>query len=882
MKRTITRSFLLLALASLLFASCKKDYDVPPIQDLPVGTVYTLSDLFAMESGTVFTDDASVYGTITADEVSGNLYKAAFMQDPETGDAVDLYLNAPSGVRIGDKVRIYLKGVTYALYNGLPQLSGFEADGHIVILENDQPIEPKVTTIAEIVGGQIKPGQLVKLENVMFTEQTTFAEPNTYGNRTLVDPSDLSKSVIVRTSNYANFANDSLPQGTGNMIAIASLYNTTWQLLIRSANELEFDGYNPPSGGTQTLPYYQSFSSSFGSYTTYDVAGSQSWVIDYNTAKMTGYENSTNYPNEDWLISAPVSFEGVSSVTMTMTYIARYFDNVQDDITVHVSTDYESGNPNLATWTRIPATWVLGSNWTDFVSTPVDLSRYAGQTVHVAIKYLSSEVKAGTIEVQSIVIQEGGAPTPPPGPGETQYLPYDQSFTSDFGTYAPYDVFGAQSWMIDYSTAKMTGYENSTNYANEDWLISSPVSLEGVSEVSLSMTYIARYFSDLNNDITIQVSSNYESGDPNMASWTPVPATWVSGSNWNDFATTDVDLSQFAGQVVHVAVKYLSTDVKAGTIEVKRILIKEGGAPTPPPGPTPGGSGTAEDPYNVGSGIQLQNQDVVAWVQGYIVGSVVNGASTVTSPSDIDWSAPFTSATNVVIADDPNETNIGNCLFVNLPAGKPLRTEVNLLDHPDNLGKRLAVNGKLRTYFAQAGLRDSNGSNDSFVLEGFTPPDPSDYIFSESFENGQGNFTIQDVVLPEDLTYVWIHDTQYNCMRSSAFVDHSFATESWLVSPAIDLSNATNATLSFEQAVNKLSPEGVLHVLISNDYQGDVTAASWSELVLDQWPAGNNWTFVSSTANLSQFTGNVVTIAFKYTSTSNGSAVWEVKNLVVE
>ena len=37
MKRTITRSFLLLALASLLFASCKKDYDVPPIQDLPVG-----------------------------------------------------------------------------------------------------------------------------------------------------------------------------------------------------------------------------------------------------------------------------------------------------------------------------------------------------------------------------------------------------------------------------------------------------------------------------------------------------------------------------------------------------------------------------------------------------------------------------------------------------------------------------------------------------------------------------------------------------------------------------------------------------------------------------------------------------------------------------
>ena len=458
MKNRLFNAFLLLAMAGMLFVSCKKEYLQPPIQDLPIGTVYTIGDILAMESGTVFTEDASVYGIITADEKSGNLYKAAFMQDRATGDAIELYLNAVSGVRIGDSVRIYLKDVTYAMYNNLPQLSNFEADGHIVILANNKPIEPVVTTIANINAGQHLAG-LVRLENVKFTEQNTFAEATTYGNRTLADPTDYSQTVIVRTSNYANFANDSLPQGVGNLVAIATVYNSTWQLLLRSARELEFDGYNP--GGDADLPYYQDFTSSFGTYTTYDVAGPQSWEIDYNTAKMTGFANSTNYANEDWLISKKFSLAGVSDVSMTMTYIARYFNNVNEDITVQVSTDYTSGDPTLATWTPVAASLVEANNWNDFLTANIDLSEFAGQRITVAVRYRSNDTKAGTIEVQSILIQEGSGPTPPPGPGtggEVQYMPYVQSFNTEFGTYMTYDVLGSDSWVIDYQTAKMTGY----------------------------------------------------------------------------------------------------------------------------------------------------------------------------------------------------------------------------------------------------------------------------------------------------------------------------------------------------------------------------------------------------------------------------------------
>ena len=698
MKNRVFNAFLLLAMVGMMFTACKKEYPEPPIQDLPIGTIYTIGEILDLEPGTVFTEDASVYGIITADEQSGNLYKAAFMQDRATGAAIELYLNAVSGVRIGDSVRVYLKDVTYSVYNNLPQLSNFEADGHIVILANNKPIEPEVTTIADVNAGNHL-AQLIRLENVRFTEQNTFADPTTYGNRTLADPTDYSQTVIVRTSNYANFANDSLPQGTGNLTAIATVYNNTWQLVLRSARELDFDGYVP--GGDNGLPYYQDFASSFGTYTTYDVAGPQSWEIDYSTAKMTGYANSTNYANEDWLISAKFSLENVSSASLTMTYIARYFNNLDSDITLQVSSDYTSGDPTLANWTQVPATWISGSNWNDFVSTTVDLSQFVGQKVCVAVKYLSDDQKAGTIEVQSILIQEGSGPTPPPGPqpgGEVQSMPYTQSFASEFGTYMTYDVLGPQSWEIDFQTAKMTGHVGGNpgeNYANEDWLISSPVAITGVDDAKMTMSYIGRYFNNINEEVTVWASTNYTWGsDPNMASWTQVPAALVEGSNWNDFITTEISLTDYVGQTVTFAVKYISTDSKAGTMEIQSITIEEGSGVTPPTPPTPGqgeGSGTADDPYNVAAGIGLQSEEPIAWVHGYIVGAVKSGLSSVTSNADINWSAPFDLATNVVIADDVNCNEISQCIIVNLPAGKPLRSQVNLMDNPDNLGNLLRL-----------------------------------------------------------------------------------------------------------------------------------------------------------------------------------------------
>ena len=671
-------------------------------------------------------------------------------------------------------------------------------------------------------------------------------------------------------------------------MAIAAVYNSTWQLYIRSAKELEFDGY-VPGGDDNGLPYYQDFSSSFGTYSTYSVAGDQVWEIDYNTAKITGYANGTNYANEDWLISAPVALTGVDHVKVDVNYVAQYTNSNTEDVTLQISKDYVAGSdPLTANWIQMPVTYPNTGGWSDFQTIETSLDEFLGETVTVAIKFLSSETQSRTIEVKYILVEEGepnggGGGGGGGQGGELQNMPYTQSFASEFGTYCTYDVLGPQSWVIDYNTAKMTGYSGGS-HANEDWLISSPVAVAGVENAKVSVTYSAQYQNADNMDVTLQVSTDYVYGsDPTTANWTMMQATYPNTSNFNDFQTVETSLNEFIGQNVFVAIKYTSTDAQSRTIEIQSITVQEGEAGGGGGGGTGEGSGTADDPYNVAAGIGLQGQNQTAWVHGYIVGSVKSGTSTVTSNDDVIWSGSFDSATNVVIADDANCNEITQCIIVNLPAGKPLRSQVNLVDNPGNLGKHLSVLGTLRIYFGQAGLRDSNGTEADFVLEGYVPPTPGNEIFSESFSSGQGSFTIQDVILPDGLNYVWQHAPSYSCMKASAYVSgQNYAAESWLVSPAINLSGVSSAKLTISQAVNYASPNGALSIMVSTNYDGNVTTAIWTELSLDQWPAGNNWTFVNSTADLTPYVGQIVTIAFKYTSTSSASATWEVKDFVVE
>ena len=160
------------------------------------------------------------------------------------------------------------------------------------------------------------------------------------------------------------------------------------------------------------------------------------------------------------------------------------------------------------------------------------------------------------------------------------------------------------------------------------------------------------------------------------------------------------------------------------------------------------------------------------------------------------------------------------------------------------------------------------------------------YIMGE----GQGKLTIQDVLLQEPLTYVWYYSAAYG-MCASAFKDNaSYDSESWLVTPQIDLSRAKTPQFSFDQAFNK-APNFTEEcaVFVSTNYEGDVTACDWTQL---EWnlnedgtlnvPGGTSWVFQpSGYFDMSAYVGDKIHIAFRYTTSGGVSGTWEIRNLLL-
>ncbi len=128
-------------------------------------------------------------------------------------------------------------------------------------------------------------------------------------------------------------------------------------------------------------------------------------------------------------------------------------------------------------------------------------------------------------------------------------------------------------------------------------------------------------------------------------------------------------------------------------------LDGQGGDTPTPPATGGSGTGTAADPYNVAAAI-ARNGETDKWVKGIIVGTM-NSNNNYT----LEVTAPFSVASNVYIADNASETDTKNMLPVQLVAGTAVRTAVNLIDHPENIGKELSVCGALATYFQQTGLK---------------------------------------------------------------------------------------------------------------------------------------------------------------------------------
>lgn len=154
-----------------------------------------------------------------------------------------------------------------------------------------------------------------------------------------------------------------------------------------------------------------------------------------------------------------------------------------------------------------------------------------------------------------------------------------------------------------------------------------------------------------------------------------------------------------------------------------------------------------------------------------------------------------------------------------------------------------------------------------------------DPLFVEAFETDFPTWTAYSVKGAQ----VWSPNTYGNpgkCAAMSGYDGGNVENEDWLITPAIDLSNVSGATLNFQTAKNYYG--NVLEVYMSTDYAGGDpnSSGTWTQLSATLSPGSWAWTD-SGDIDVSAAAGGNLFIAFKYTSTTSGSATYEVDNVSV-
>ena len=123
--------------------------------------------------------------------------------------------------------------------------------------------------------------------------------------------------------------------------------------------------------------------------------------------------------------------------------------------------------------------------------------------------------------------------------------------------------------------------------------------------------------------------------------------------------------------------------------------------PTKPETPELTTDGTEANPYTVADA-KIAATGTNVFVKAFIVGYVPDKA--LNEAIFGDAASAEKAPTNILIAASADETNVTNCMPIQLPAGA-IRTALNLKDNPGNLKQEVILCGNIENYFGATGLK---------------------------------------------------------------------------------------------------------------------------------------------------------------------------------
>ena len=683
--------------------------------------------------------------------------------------------------------------------------------------------------------------------------------------------------------------------------------------------------------------FNQDWEGDMNGWTFVDVEGEATWIVGTFQGNHFANANGHNHgANEDWCISPAFNLDAYDNPVLTFRTAMNFTGN---DLEVFFSNDYDGEDPTAATWTALTCELSTGGYaWVE--SGAIDLSSFSGTECYIGFKYTCTEETAAAWEVDDILlVGQTSAPVVTVTPLTLTGFTYiegngpsaEQSFTVsglnlsgdititeavDFEiSLASGDDFEAQSTIT--LTPSNGNVEETTIYVRmkadlevgeyneesitvacddvDDIVVTCSGSVEeapvpggdyvrisNVGElVAGNRVIIAARFDD-NVDTYRAIANTLSGGKPATTEFSStmdgdneiVSAAiladessyyWTIDINGNSFTFTNANgdvIGYGSGTNFNMNGEKTAWTIQSGVSDEASLVPDYNGFIITNVDNNSRAFALRfnNDAYICGaySTSNLTNGEYNFFLDIFMQGE--GGTPTVATPTFNPAGGTYYESQEVTITC-PTE---GATIYYSLESEEGPWTE-----YEDSI-----LVDEDMTIWAYATLEGYNNSpvvNTEYVIQaGLT------IIFNQDWEDDWNGWT--EVSVLGDTT-TWTIAEHNGNHYANINAHNQGENEDWLISPAFDLTTYPDAVLTFVTARNYNGPE--IEVFFSNDYDGeDPTTATWVPLTCQLSTGSWNWT-ESGEISLESFEGSNCYIAFKYTSTEDTAAAWEVDDIML-
>lgn len=335
--KAIKHTFAALAVAAtLLTTSCANNDDVsaPEIKYHQAEKTITLEELYAKANTTLqqHTEDDILEVYVSSTDEGGTFYKSVSLQNLEgtkgLSISVDMY-NIVNHIAPGRKVYIYLKDMYFSIVNGSLVLGDIYEETSVgrmrpqdfykkVFASNVVVPEAELTrtiTLADLKNDNYI-NTLVEIEKVQFADnavgKTYYDATNVLGGATNHNIVDASGTMIFRTSEFAKFESQVIPNNSGKIRGVLTKFNSDYQFMARTFNDIQLTenriGEEPGEGEDPVAPTnllftaadfenWTNFNSSINSFglKPYAVQGVGTGALGTNSLHLNGTPTANDY-----------------------------------------------------------------------------------------------------------------------------------------------------------------------------------------------------------------------------------------------------------------------------------------------------------------------------------------------------------------------------------------------------------------------------------------------------------------------------------------------------------------------------------------------------------------------------------------------------------